>query len=127
MPLRWSDHQIAHIYLNDRGNSTSNKAKIKGVLEDVSGIDKVCDVEEKKKLYIDHQRSGELIAIAEKDRWFSYYYWWESGSEEGYEDQTNNNNNNNNKENSNLDIRKLDENSKAPSFTKTVDIHRKPG
>ena len=62
------DHQIAHIYLNDRSNSTSTKAKIKGVLEDVSGIDKVCDIEEKKKLYIDHQRSGELIAIAEKDR-----------------------------------------------------------
>jgi predicted AlkP superfamily pyrophosphatase or phosphodiesterase len=120
------DHQIAHIYLNNRSNSTSNKSKTKGVLEDVSGIDKVCDVEEKKKLYIDHQRSGELIAIAEKDRWFSYYYWWESGSEGGSEDQ-NNNNNNNNKENSNLDISKWDENSKAPSFTKTVDIHRKPG
>ena len=102
-------------------------ATIKGVLEDVSGIDAVCDVEEKKKLYIDHQRSGELIAVAEKDRWFSYYYWWESGSKVGYEDQNNNNNNNNNKENSSLDISKLDENSKAPSFTKTVDIHRKPG
>ena len=118
------DHQIAHIYLNDSSNSTS-KRRVKSALEDVSGIDKVCDVEEKQKLYIDHERSGELIAIAEKDRWFSYYWWWPSGSEgEGYDDQ---NNKNINKEISNPDISKLDENSKAPSFTKTVDIHRKPG
>jgi predicted AlkP superfamily pyrophosphatase or phosphodiesterase len=113
------DHQIAHIYLSNSSNSIT-KAKIKSALEDVSGIDNICDVGEKKKLYIDHQRSGDLIAIAEKDRWFSYYYWW-SESEGGYEHQDNN------KKISNSDIGRFDENSKAPSFTKTVDIHRKPG
>ncbi len=113
------DHQIAHIYLSNSSNSI-NKAKIKSALEDVSGIDKVCDVEEKKKLYIDHQRSGDLIAISEKDRWFSYYWWW-SESERGYEHQDNN------KKISISDTGGFDENSKAPSFTKTVDIHRKPG
>ncbi|MDQ3083879.1 MAG: alkaline phosphatase family protein [Thermoproteota archaeon] len=103
------DHQIAHIYLKD-SNSTS-KAKIRSTLEDVPGIEKVCEEKEKQKLYIDHERSGELIAIAEKDRWFSYYWW--------YDDQS--------KENSNPDVGGIDDNSKAPSFTKTVDIHRKPG
>ena len=34
-------------------------------------------MEEKQKLHIDHPRSGELIAIAEKDKWFSYYWWYE--------------------------------------------------
>ena len=24
---------------------------------------------------IDHERSGELVAVSAADRWFSYYYW----------------------------------------------------
>ncbi len=103
------DHQIAHIYI--KNNNNLSKEKIKNAIEDIPGIDKVYDDEEKQKLYIDHARSGELIAIAEKDRWFSYYWW--------YDDQK--------KKNSNLDVAETDLNDKAPSFTKTVDIHRKPG
>ena len=43
---------------------------------------------------LDGPRSGELVAIAEPDAWFTYYYW---GDE-----------------------------SLAPDFARTVDIHRKP-
>ena len=68
------DHQIAHIYIKTSNNLS--KEKIKNAIEDIPGIDKVYDDEEKQKLYIDHARSGELIAIAEKDRWFSYYWWY---------------------------------------------------
>ncbi len=103
------DHQIAHIYI--KNNNNLSKEKIKNAIEDIPGIDKVYDDEEKQKLYIDHARSGELIAIAEKDRWFSYYWWY----------------NDRKKKNSNPDVAETDLNDKAPSFTKTVDIHRKPG
>src|SRR5207237_7028498 len=44
---------------------------------------------------LDHERSGELVAIAAPDAWFTYYYWLEE--------------------------------SRAPDFAHTVDIHRKPG
>ena len=103
------DHQVAHIYLND--SNKMGKEKIKIIIEDIDGIDKVCDMEEKQKLHIDHGRSGELIAIAEKDKWFSYYWW--------YDDQY--------IKSQNLDVEIADDFDKAPSFTKTVDIHRKPG
>jgi predicted AlkP superfamily pyrophosphatase or phosphodiesterase len=104
------DHQIAHIYIiNDSNNM--GKEKIKSMIEDVSGIETVCDAKEKQKLHIDHSRSGELIAIANKDKWFSYYWW--------YDDQKNTN--------SNPDLSRIDDNDKAPSYTRTVDIHRKPG
>ena len=53
------------------------KEKIKIAIEDIPGIETVCDEEEKQKLHIDHARSGELIAIAEKDKWFSYYWWYD--------------------------------------------------
>ena len=26
---------------------------------------------------IDHERSGDIIAISDKDKWFSYYWWYE--------------------------------------------------
>ncbi len=66
-----ADHQVAHIYIQD----LSLKDSIKAQLEETPGIEKVLDVEEKKSFHIDHERSGELIAIADKRSWFTYYYW----------------------------------------------------
>jgi predicted AlkP superfamily pyrophosphatase or phosphodiesterase len=103
------DHQIAHIYINN-SNSTV-KEKVKVAIEDISGIDTVCDEEEKLKLHINHARSGELIAIAEQDRWFSYYWW--------YDDHKN--------ISMNQEVGEINSIDKAPTFTRTVDIHRKPG
>jgi predicted AlkP superfamily pyrophosphatase or phosphodiesterase len=85
------DHQIANIYIKN----PEDKNFVKEILEEVKGIEKICDDKEKRELKIDHSRSGDLIAISNKDKWFSYYWWFEDN--------------------------------KAPTFTKTVDIHRKPG
>jgi hypothetical protein len=41
----------------------------------VAGIERVLDAEGKRSAGLDHPRSGELVAIAAPDRWFSYYYW----------------------------------------------------
>lgn len=64
------DHQIAHVYVKDGFEHHARKA-----LEAAAGVDRVLDGEGKKKLAIDHGRSGELVAIAEQDKWFSYYWW----------------------------------------------------
>ena len=66
-----ADHQIAHIYVNDQ----EQIAAVKKVLEQTAGIEEVLDEEGKKKYHLDHSRSGELIAVADKDSWFTYYYW----------------------------------------------------
>ncbi len=86
-----ADHQVANIYLN----KPENKNYVKKILEDAQGIERVCDDKEKQDLKIDSYRSGDLIAISNRDKWFSYYWW--------------------------------NDDDKAPTFTKTVDIHRKPG
>lgn len=67
------DHQIAHIYVKDGFVS-----QVKRVLENTTGVDMILCKEEKKNLKIDHERSGELIAISDKDKWFSYYWWYDS-------------------------------------------------
>ena len=86
-----SDHQVAHIYIKD----AKNIPRVKTLLESVPGIEQVLDKKGKAHLGIDHARSGELVAISDPDKWFSYYYW-------------------------------LDD-TVAPDFARTVDIHRKPG
>jgi hypothetical protein len=45
------------------------------VLQQVPGIDEVLDRREQAAYGLDHQRSGELVAIAAPDAWFTYYYW----------------------------------------------------
>ena len=66
------DHQVAHIYV--KGTSVH---QVKRIVDAIEGIDIVLDEEGKKLMNIDHERSGDLIAISDKDRWFSYYWWFE--------------------------------------------------
>jgi predicted AlkP superfamily pyrophosphatase or phosphodiesterase len=78
-----ADHQIAHIYIND----PSIQNEVRELLEKTSGIDEI--------RARNHDRSGDLIAIAKPNAWFTYYFW--------------------------------NNDSLAPDFARTIDIHRKPG
>ena len=66
-----ADHQVAHIYVNDR----TRLHDVRQRLEETPGIQRVLSDEGKRDTHIDHERSGELIAIAQPDAWFTYYYW----------------------------------------------------
>lgn len=69
-----SDHQIAHIYVSNHERVQS----VKELIESIDGVESVLDESGKKANGLDHHRSGELVAIAKSDRWFSYYYWLEN-------------------------------------------------
>ncbi len=58
-------------------------------------VEEVLVGEERARYGMVHERSGEIILIAQPHAWFAYYWW-------------------------------LDD-ARAPSFARTVDIHRKPG
>jgi hypothetical protein len=45
------------------------------VLTGLDGIGQLSDAGGKKAACLDHPRSGQLVAIAEPDAWFTYYYW----------------------------------------------------
>ncbi|MGI9543148.1 MAG: alkaline phosphatase family protein [Cyclobacteriaceae bacterium] len=66
-----ADHQIAHVYVNE----PAFIPEVKQLLESTQGVEQVLDLNAKKENHLDHNRSGDLIAIANKDSWFSYYYW----------------------------------------------------
>jgi predicted AlkP superfamily pyrophosphatase or phosphodiesterase len=68
-----ADHQLAHVYLQ---HGTAAR-EVKALLEATDGIAQVLDAEGKRAAGLDHPRSGELVALAAPDRWFSYYWWLE--------------------------------------------------
>lgn len=70
------DHQIAHVFIKP-----GHEKKVRNVLEQVDGIDKLLEKEGKTKYRLNHPRSGDLVAVSAKNRWFSYYWWDDPGME----------------------------------------------
>lgn len=66
-----ADHQVAHVYVRRPEDLEATRE----VLQDLEGIGQLLDDEGKKSHGLDHPRSGELVAVAEPDAWFTYYYW----------------------------------------------------
>jgi predicted AlkP superfamily pyrophosphatase or phosphodiesterase len=66
-----ADHQLAHVYVQD----PARVAEVKALFEATPGVAEVLDEAGKRDYGLDHERSGELVLIAEPDAWFTYYYW----------------------------------------------------
>jgi len=68
-----ADHQVAHVYVNDR----SVFAEVREALAAVPGVGQVLGDAEKATAGLGHPRAGDLVAVANQDAWFTYYYWME--------------------------------------------------
>ncbi len=66
-----SDHQIAHIYVRNAENIPA----VQSLLCATDGIETVLTKQDQQDFGVDHDRSGDLLAVAEPGCWFSYYYW----------------------------------------------------
>ncbi|MFO1053797.1 MAG: alkaline phosphatase family protein [Planctomycetota bacterium] len=66
-----ADHQCAHVYLG-RG---SDLEAVRALLARQPGVARVLDRAQQRESGIDHERSGELVCIAERGAWFAYHYW----------------------------------------------------
>ncbi|MFI8105642.1 nucleotide pyrophosphatase/phosphodiesterase family protein [Streptomyces sp. NPDC086023] len=66
-----ADHQIAHVYVRRPGDLPAVREALAGL----PGLARLLDEEGKRAHGLDHPRSGELVALAEPDAWFTYYYW----------------------------------------------------
>ena len=66
-----ADHQVAHVYVRN----PARIAEVAALLRSIPGVDQVLNRSEQRAIGLDHDRSGELVAIAARDRWFTYYFW----------------------------------------------------
>ena len=65
------DHQCAHVYVAD----PDDLSKVAERLGRLPGVARVLDRAAQAEFGIDHERSGELVLIAEPGCWFAYHYW----------------------------------------------------
>mgnify|MGYP000513034907 CR=1 FL=1 len=66
-----ADHQVAHVYVND----PDRVDEVRALVEATPGVAAVYGEAEKAAVGLDHPRSGELVAVAASDAWFTYVYW----------------------------------------------------
>lgn len=66
-----ADHQIAHVYVNDR----SILEEVRQLVANADGVDEVRVPTEMWGHGLASQRAGDLIAVADADAWFTYYFW----------------------------------------------------
>lgn len=64
-----ADHQVAHVYVRDAGG-----VGVSALLRETPGVEQVLDRAGQAEVGLDHERSGDLVVVAERDAWF-YYYW----------------------------------------------------
>lgn len=75
-----SDHQVAHIYCK----TEDIKLRVKKLIEGIPGVNKVLDREEQKAYQVDHERTGDLLVLADRDAWFTYYFWLDDAKAPDY-------------------------------------------
>lgn len=68
-----ADHQVAHVYVRRADDVTG----VKALLERLDGVDRVMDRAAQRVAGIDHERSGELMCVSQRNAWFTYYFWLE--------------------------------------------------
>ncbi|MCM3502190.1 alkaline phosphatase family protein [Microbacterium sp. P26] len=66
-----ADHQVAHVYVPD----AADLPRVTALLRGLEGVDEVLDRDAQARYGLDHERSGELVVVAEPGAWFTYYFW----------------------------------------------------
>jgi predicted AlkP superfamily pyrophosphatase or phosphodiesterase len=66
-----ADHQVAHVYVRD----PCDTVRVASLVAGLTGVAEVLDHDGKARIGIDHERAGDLVAVAAPDAWFTYYYW----------------------------------------------------
>lgn len=75
-----ADMQVAHIYVRD----PARIEEVRAVVAAEPGVAAVLDAEGKRAHHLDHPRSGDLVALAEPDAWFTYYFWLDDAAAPDY-------------------------------------------
>lgn len=65
------DHQVAHVYCRTPGDVAAAREALKSA----PGVVAVLEGSSRAAAGLDHARSGELVLLAQRDRWFAHDWW----------------------------------------------------
>lgn len=66
-----TDHQVAHVYVHD----PEDVEPVARLLRQSDGVESVLDRCGQAEAGLDHERAGDLVAVAAPGAWFTYYFW----------------------------------------------------
>lgn len=67
------DHQFSHVFV--KGSDQQLVALAATAIEQCAGIERTLDRQAQVEFGINHQRSGDLVAISNPSSWQAYYWW----------------------------------------------------
>lgn len=65
------DHQLAHVFVRDE----FDVERTADLFRDHPLVDQVYTGPDRKRVNLDHPRSGEIVLISRPEAWFAYYWW----------------------------------------------------
>jgi len=65
------DHQIAHVYVADPAQAST----VADLFQTATGVDRVLQGTTLKSEGLSHERCGDLVLVAARDRWFCHDWW----------------------------------------------------
>ena len=65
------DHQLAHVYINEPRQTK----RVREILAQAPGVDRVYVGPEREEIGLNHDRAGDLVALAKADSWCAYPFW----------------------------------------------------
>lgn len=65
------DHQFAHVFVRD----VADVSRVAGLFRSDATVSEVLVGDPRARYGLNHERSGEIILIANPDAWFAYYWW----------------------------------------------------
>jgi predicted AlkP superfamily pyrophosphatase or phosphodiesterase len=65
------DHQLAHVYVRNG----EDIPQVRDTLKSIAGVAQLFSGAEREQIHLNHSRSGEIVALAERDAWFAYPFW----------------------------------------------------
>jgi predicted AlkP superfamily pyrophosphatase or phosphodiesterase len=74
------DHQLAHVYVRN----PDDIREVRDLLGAVPGVAKILIGEERAEIGLDHERSGEIVLLSERDAWFAYPFWLDDAAAPDY-------------------------------------------
>jgi predicted AlkP superfamily pyrophosphatase or phosphodiesterase len=75
-----ADHQVAHVYVK----RPELLPEVSACLSTLPGVERVLDEAAQREAGLDHPRSGELVAVAQADSWFTYYHFLDDAKAPDY-------------------------------------------
>lgn len=66
-----ADHQLAHIYVRDSRDTDA----VLNIVRNTLGVARAVAGDDRRQLHLNHDRAGDIVALATSRAWFTYYYW----------------------------------------------------